>query len=870
VNSHWFPFRQHLAGSVVFIGLIISSIMILSSEGVGATIRIMPLGNSITRAVAGSELEMGYRRMLYLDLVNAGYDIDFVGSQIDGLVEDFDRDHEGHSGWEADEIRDNVYNWLVANPADYVLLHIGTNDVTHNHVDVNEVDQLLDSIDQFETDYANPIKVLLARIVHRTDALTPKTIIFNDSVEALVLDRVLNGDDIVIVGMDTALTYPDDIADKVHPNQSGYDKMARTWFNHLLEILPYGDCPESMSHYWKLDEANGPIYSDSWATSDASCNGCPSPVEGIVNGAQLIQPQEALDVSPDESLNWSEDASFSVELWFRMDVCLDSDPDDRQFLIGRVGEGGALDRWWLAVNCTASYPSGRLEFNLADTSDGLLLSASEPVVDSEWHHAVAVRDGDLDSNILYLDGAWAASGYSNYADGFSASTNINIGYLQDTSCSSDCTCYLDEIVTYSRALSPAEVETQFNGGLLGYPSCEGSVVPEVTSIPIEEVFEGQSYVYDVNATADPHPVFRLADHPVEMTIDSVTGLIQWNAESTGDYQIHITASNIAGVDAQSFTLSVTRQPSCPPGLVHYWRLDELFGPTYYDYVGLADASGTLLDLSEGVVDGSQRFDRAEGDGLNVFDQDSFDWGPESSFSIELWVKKESACESDDNNGNNVIIGRYDGNPGQADLNTWWVGFNCRSAEGTQGGIRFVLRDDSNEGVSLVGGTDIIDGEWHHVVAIRDASLQQNMVYIDGNLDAITSYTYLDGFADDSPINIGHIALVGQHRLDGYLDELAIHSRALSEADIIEHYLNGLRGLGVCPDILCGDVDFNGYVDIDDVVYLIAYIFGGGPAPVNETTGDLDCSGGTDIDDVVYGIAYIFGGGPIPCLNCPEA
>jgi hypothetical protein len=66
------------------------------------------------------------------------------------------------------------------------------------------------------------------------------------------------------------------------------------------------------------------------------------------------------------------------------------------------------------------------------------------------------------------------------------------------------------------------------------------------------------------------------------------------------------------------------------------------------------------------------------------------------------------------------------------------------------------------------------------------------------------------------------------------------------------------------DWLCGDADGGGSVDIDDVVYLIAYIFAAGPAPEPLATGDADCAGGIDIDDVVYLISYIFSGGPAPC------
>jgi hypothetical protein len=76
-----------------------------------------------------------------------------------------------------------------------------------------------------------------------------------------------------------------------------------------------------------------------------------------------------------------------------------------------------------------------------------------------------------------------------------------------------------------------------------------------------------------------------------------------------------------------------------------------------------------------------------------------------------------------------------------------------------------------------------------------------------------------------------------------------------------------NGVGDACDWLCGDCDVSGDVDIDDVVYLINYIFAGGPQPEPIESGDADCSDGVDIDDVVYLIEYIFAGGPEPCAGC---
>ncbi len=62
----------------------------------------------------------------------------------------------------------------------------------------------------------------------------------------------------------------------------------------------------------------------------------------------------------------------------------------------------------------------------------------------------------------------------------------------------------------------------------------------------------------------------------------------------------------------------------------------------------------------------------------------------------------------------------------------------------------------------------------------------------------------------------------------------------------------------------GDPDGNGQISISDAVFLINYIFAGGPAPVPLLSGDADCSGAISISDAVYLINYIFAAGPAPC------
>ena len=64
----------------------------------------------------------------------------------------------------------------------------------------------------------------------------------------------------------------------------------------------------------------------------------------------------------------------------------------------------------------------------------------------------------------------------------------------------------------------------------------------------------------------------------------------------------------------------------------------------------------------------------------------------------------------------------------------------------------------------------------------------------------------------------------------------------------------------------GDADGSCNIDISDAVYLIAYIFSGGPAPWPVLSGDANCDGIADVSDAVFLIAYIFSGGAAPCAS----
>jgi len=62
-------------------------------------------------------------------------------------------------------------------------------------------------------------------------------------------------------------------------------------------------------------------------------------------------------------------------------------------------------------------------------------------------------------------------------------------------------------------------------------------------------------------------------------------------------------------------------------------------------------------------------------------------------------------------------------------------------------------------------------------------------------------------------------------------------------------------------IYCGDANGDSKVTVSDVVYLVNYLFKGGPAPDPIQKANVNCNDTVSVSDVVYLVNYLFKGGP---------
>ena len=63
--------------------------------------------------------------------------------------------------------------------------------------------------------------------------------------------------------------------------------------------------------------------------------------------------------------------------------------------------------------------------------------------------------------------------------------------------------------------------------------------------------------------------------------------------------------------------------------------------------------------------------------------------------------------------------------------------------------------------------------------------------------------------------------------------------------------------------LRGDSDSDNFYTLNDIVYLVNYLFKEGPAPNPIEIGDVDNSGAVNVADIAYLVNYIYHDGPAP-------
>jgi acyl-CoA thioesterase-1 len=199
---------------------------------------VLPLGDSITEGVPTVD---GYRAPLAALMAKAGVELKYVGSLRSPAGA-----HEGWSGFTTAELIPVTRAALNRHRPDVVLLHIGTNDlglgvsVEEAAANVRAILLLIDERSRSGGSGTQPIRVLLAKIVGRDlfgDGRDPLVDQYNDLLAGVAAERSKAGQPVVVVDIHHRVDPRRDLADALHPSESGYEKIAAGWAEALRRLV---------------------------------------------------------------------------------------------------------------------------------------------------------------------------------------------------------------------------------------------------------------------------------------------------------------------------------------------------------------------------------------------------------------------------------------------------------------------------------------------------------------------------------------------------------------------------------------------------------------------------------------------------------
>jgi beta-glucanase (GH16 family)/regulation of enolase protein 1 (concanavalin A-like superfamily) len=235
----------------------------------------------------------------------------------------------------------------------------------------------------------------------------------------------------------------------------------------------------------------------------------------------------------------------------------------------------------------------------------------------------------------------------------------------------------------------------------------------------------------------------------------------------GSYILRCSATTAVGTGSDDHTVNVAPFSAVDPSLVLRLKLDEATGTTATDSSGSANygnaSGGVSWQPTGGKLTGAAAFDGVDSH-IAVPDNASLD--NTSAFTLSYWFKADTF------NGAGLVAKRisFDNNNSYSTFLT------------VDGKLNVDINSNNNR---FTSNTTFNPGAWYHVAIVFDGSLadtQRAKLYVNGALDKTTRETSTSIPNYTSTFHIGTL-LPGNPVLDGLIDEVRFHRRALSASEI---------------------------------------------------------------------------------------
>ena len=539
--------------------------------------------------------------------------------------------------------------------------------------------------------------------------------------------------------------------------------------------------------HWTFEDASNPTRDDNGAGSRMVVSGSPVVVEDPTRGNVLSFTGGAYMKGPDTS-TWLNEfdptAGYTLAFWMKPDA--NCDVKGKIFFLG-VNENGKA----LAIRLDNTSTTKNL---MVTCWGGNQTPTTGNLRDGNWHHIAVTYSGEPNGSgnmRLYIDGSnvhtWSAANCNPQKK------DLYIGNIAGSAwgwagSAIPYTGLMDDVVLASRCFSAQEVLSLCNTGI---------VVGDDETPALRDVAAKSSGALRVESTALSVKTLsgnalaggiELAKHGTELTVGTDAGAAStvfkgkiMGADSTlvkegADYTLELggTADAITNIVVSEGSL-ILRRPTRRGLVAHYAFEEDNPGiDSSVSAVHLIDTNSTpttITRISGGVSGSAAHFPG----GTHLRSAGSLPSSIPSgnaSFTISVWIKptQEAAagtvpvCCWGANGSRRISMIRFTGTSGMQ-FGNW------------------------DEDMSVSGLTTLLDGNWHHVVAVYDAANTTKRFYFDGVLKGEKTTVSVLNIATSNPLQIGHSSVDSRiyQYYSGDMDEFMVFDYPWSAEEVSNEF-----------------------------------------------------------------------------------
>lgn len=293
------------------------------------------------------------------------------------------------------------------------------------------------------------------------------------------------------------------------------------------------------------------------------------------------------------------------------------------------------------------------------------------------------------------------------------------------------------------------------------------------------------------------------DYPVRHQINNISDNITYTLVLSVDEVFHFVTddsshtylynnSGVYAIATENIECNWYRSTTClgynpsqvSNGMVGGWSLDDTSGNTTIDCSGNSNTgtcynnTGGVCNWTTGKVGYGIEFDGVD-DYINCGNDSSLVFG-DGDFSLEVWIKTTGT-------GYNSQYILQMGSTNAGDDSEWGY------ATYKDGRVNIWLYDFDGDYVDLYSTITVNDGNWHHLVAIRNSNTKILKIYVDGVEDTNETYITcnLSKIGNNLAIGKDNSGTASINIFNDTIDEVHIYNRSLSTDEIMEHYQNGI-------------------------------------------------------------------------------